>query len=95
MKSNVSFKLAGLIILLLVIFVMDVQAQCPMCKMAAESNLDHGGSAGAGLNKGILFMLSMPYLIVASFAFIWFKNRNRPEDEFVQDVEELLQEQQG
>lgn len=63
-----------------------------MCKIAAESNLDNGGSAGAGLNTGILFMLSMPYLIVACLGFIWFKNRNQPEDEFIQEVEEMLNE---
>ena len=34
-----------------------LSAQCPMCKMAAESNLKDGGSAGKGLNFGILYML--------------------------------------
>ncbi len=93
MKSKPIIRQFGLITLLLLIILVDLSAQCPMCKMAAESNLESGGSAGAGLNKGILFMLSMPYLIVASLAFVWFKNRNREEDEFLQDVEELLQEQ--
>lgn len=83
-----------MIIVMIVMAYFDLGAQCPMCKMAAESNLDHGGSAGAGLNKGILFMLSMPYLIVACLGIIWFRHRNRPEDEFVQDVEEYLNQGQ-
>ncbi len=50
-------------------------AQCPMCKMAAESNLENGGSAGAGLNTGILYMLSMPYILVGVLGYIWYKNK--------------------
>ena len=38
-------------------------AQCPMCRIAAESNLKDGGTAGAGLNAGILYMLAAPYYI--------------------------------
>ncbi len=57
------------------LFVGDLVAQCPMCKMAAESNLENGGTAGKGLNKGILYILSMPYLLVAVLGIIWYRNR--------------------
>lgn len=57
------------------LFVGDLTAQCPMCKMAAESNLENGGTAGKGLNKGILYILSMPYLLVAVLGIIWYRNR--------------------
>ena len=50
-------------------------AQCPMCKIAAESNLENGGSAGKGLNTGILYMLTMPYVIIGILAFVWYRNR--------------------
>lgn len=58
-----------------------VQAQCPMCRMSAESNLKNGGTDGRGLNKGILFMLSMPYLVVGAIGFIWWKNRRKEDEE--------------
>ena len=58
-----------------------VQAQCPMCKMSAESNLRAGGTAGKGLNAGILYMLAMPYLLVGTIGFIWYRNRRREEEE--------------
>jgi len=62
--------------------INDVQAQCPMCKIAAESNLKDGGTAGKGLNAGILYMLSTPYLIIAVLGIIWYRNnRKRDEDE--------------
>ncbi len=52
-----------------------VQAQCPMCRMSAESNLKAGGSAGKGLNAGILFLLMMPYFVVGGIGYVWYKNR--------------------
>ena len=58
---------------------IDLNAQCPMCRIGAESNLKNGGSAGKGLNIGIMFMLSSPYIIVGSIAVIWW--RNRPNDD--------------
>ncbi len=66
--------------LLLIIFCLfaetsELIAQCPMCKMSAESNLENGGDEGAGLNKGILYLFVMPYLLIATFAFLWYKNR--------------------
>lgn len=63
----------------------DLQAQCPMCRMSAESNLKAGGSAGKGLNTGILYMLAMPYLLVGTLGYIWWRNR-RKED---LDIDEL------
>ena len=50
-------------------------AQCPMCRMSAESNLKNGGTQGKGLNVGILFMLSLPYLMVGSIGYVWWKNQ--------------------
>lgn len=54
-----------------------VSAQCPMCRMSAESNLKDGGKAGRGLNTGILYMLAMPYLLVGCIGFWWWKNRRK------------------
>ena len=53
----------------------DISAQCPMCKMSAESNLRDGGTAGKGLNTGILYMFAMPYLLVGTLGFLWYRNR--------------------
>ena len=56
------------------------QAQCPMCRMSAESNLKNGGTAGKGLNTGILYMLATPYLLVGFFGYMWYRNRRKEED---------------
>ena len=53
----------------------DLLAQCPMCRTAAESNLRAGGTNGRGLNAGILYMLSAPYLIVMTLGLLWWRNQ--------------------
>ncbi|NNF20370.1 MAG: hypothetical protein HKN67_00375 [Saprospiraceae bacterium] len=70
-----------LIILFVCLSIIDVHAQCPMCRMSAESNLREAGTEGIGLNRGILYMLSLPYLLVASLGFLWWKNRRKLSDE--------------
>lgn len=76
------FKILSLLALLFTLNVMSVemQAQCPMCKIAAESNMKNGGTAGKGLNRGILYMLATPYLIVGTVAFFWWRNRKKEQD---------------
>lgn len=51
--------------LFLVLLAIDTDAQCAMCKAAAESNLENDPkSIARGLNKGILFLMAAPYIIV-------------------------------
>jgi len=66
--------------------ISSIQGQCPMCKMSAESNLNQGGSAGRGLNNGILFMLATPYLLVGIVGFVWWRNRKKEEDEILEEA---------
>lgn len=62
----------------------DASAQCPMCKLSAESNLKNGGTAGKGLNSGILYMLALPYTLVGTIGFIWWRNSRRKEEDEVE-----------
>jgi len=64
-------------LLLLAVLSVDLLAQCPMCRMAAETNLQNGGTEGRGLNKGILYMLSLPYILIGTLGFIWWRNRKK------------------
>jgi hypothetical protein len=56
-----------------------LDAQCPMCRMSVESNLQDGGSTGRTLNAGILYMLLMPYALVAILGYVWYKNKKKAE----------------
>ncbi|MFK7948653.1 MAG: hypothetical protein AB8G11_13765 [Saprospiraceae bacterium] len=85
MKNKIS-KIIFIFILAFTINIVNVEtvnAQCPMCKMSAESNLKDGGTAGKGLNKGILYLFAAPYLMMGGLAFIWFRTnkKKRQEDE--------------
>jgi hypothetical protein len=69
------------LVILLMVGIPELDAQCPMCRMSAESNLEHGGTMGKGLNKGILYILSLPYLIVLSLGIIWYRNKKKTSTE--------------
>tara|TARA_B100000902_G_C26571252_1_gene556670 strand:- start:72 stop:233 length:162 start_codon:yes stop_codon:yes gene_type:complete len=43
-----------------------------MCKAAVEANLKDGGSAGAGLNEGILYLMAMPYVAMLIFGVLYY-----------------------
>jgi hypothetical protein len=75
------FFIALMILVFILLNTMDIAAQCPMCKISAESNLRDGGSAGRGLNAGILYMFALPYLLVGTLGFIWYKNRKNYDQE--------------
>lgn len=72
--------LCSLVFCLQLTSTVEVQAQCPMCKMSAESNLKNGGTDGQGLNNGILYMLATPYLIVFGIGYFWWRNRKKEEE---------------
>ncbi|NOT36091.1 MAG: hypothetical protein HOP11_01800 [Saprospiraceae bacterium] len=73
--------IGGLLFLILILspHSHSILAQCPMCRMSAESNMAHGGSAGQGLNTGILYLLALPYLIAATMIYLFRKNRKKLE----------------
>lgn len=82
MYSKFKFLLTiSAIIVFFMITSDDLAAQCPMCRLSAEQNLKDGGTAGKGLNKGILYMLSLPYLLVGTLGYIWWRNKRRLSDE--------------
>lgn len=82
MKHHITkwLSILALALALSVATTPEVQAQCPMCRMSAESNLQNGGVDGRGLNNGILYMLATPYLLVGLIGFIWWRNRRKEED---------------
>lgn len=52
----------------------DTFAQCAMCRATVESNVSSGESTiGAGLNNGILYLMGLPYLLLAVVAFAWYR----------------------
>ena len=65
--------------LLLLILATDAEAQCVMCKAVAEDSAEDG-SLGRGLNSGILYLMGIPYAIMAFFAWFVFRMRKEATD---------------
>ena len=78
--------------LLWIIATLQILAQCPMCKAAAEANLKEGGTAGMGLNAGILYLFLAPFTIVTTIAAVWFwtryRNKQKAEEEIALEREQ-------
>ena len=54
-------------------------SQCAMCKAVVEANLESGDTKGAGLNDGILFLMSMPYIAVFLFALFFYLQKRKTQ----------------
>lgn len=62
-----------LLIGLSLLVTMDVQAQCSMCRLMAESSYAGGSDIGKGLNDGITYIMGIPYLLLLIGGYVLFK----------------------
>ncbi len=78
-------KVILLIFLFSSVVVYESNAQCAMCRRIAQTNYEQQDQEakqkemkrGKSLNSGILYLLSIPYLLGGVGAFVWWKNRKR------------------
>ena len=67
--------LIPIVVLIVIIQVDNSFAQCAMCKAAATSNLENEtNNVGKGLNSGILYLMSVPYLLLFGMFYLFFKD---------------------
>jgi len=56
--------------------VVNAAAQCAMCKATAESATEHVDKGiGEGLNAGIIYLMMIPYVLLASVALVFFRKK--------------------
>jgi hypothetical protein len=55
----------------------NVSAQCSMCKATVENNDGKKETLAAGLNTGILYLMSVPYLAMVVVGYLWYRNSRR------------------
>jgi|TARA_B110000116_G_scaffold231208_1_gene214009 hypothetical protein len=77
MSKNSTFNI--LLCLSIVLISQNVNAQCSMCKAVVEANLQSGGSIGAGLNDGILYLMAMPYISMIVVGLVWYNLKKEPK----------------
>ena len=71
MKKKVIFILFVLVFTFAV--SPNVNAQCSMCTINAEQGVKNGNTQTAGLNTGVLYLLSLPYLMAVIVGVVWYK----------------------
>jgi hypothetical protein len=71
-----NFRSIFFMIALFIFFTKEpASAQCAMCKATVESNIENGGkTVGRGLNSGILYLMSVPYLVLGGIGFMVYRN---------------------
>ena len=74
----VGYRIMRTLILTLSVLALvttDTLAQCAMCRSTLENNYSNGNPGiAAGINTGILYLLSMPYLAVLVIGYLWYKS---------------------
>jgi hypothetical protein len=81
MKKIKAIFLTALISLLYQSFAF---SQCAMCRTTIENNVSNGETTiGAGLNMGILYLLSMPYLLAMILGYMWYRHAKNRKKKFL------------
>lgn len=60
----------------------DSYSQCAMCRATVESNVGTGSKepeseVGSGLNTGILYLMAIPYILIGTVGFLWYKSNKK------------------
>src|SRR6476469_6236064 len=69
--------IVGAIVLALVLLIASVAAACPTCKEGLAQNDPHGQSLAAGYAYSVLFMMSMPYIVLCTFGSVAYYSIRR------------------
>ncbi|MGC1203502.1 MAG: hypothetical protein WA839_01285 [Flavobacteriaceae bacterium] len=68
MKTKIIFFLFSLF------FFLKSNAQCAMCRAVLES--EEGQTAAEGINDGIVYLMAIPYILVAGLGYFIYKKYN-------------------
>jgi hypothetical protein len=75
MKSTYK-KYIFLLVILFLVACLNSQAQCAMCKAVAEdATSEANGGAANGLNKGILYIMAVPYILILTAGLMFFRKK--------------------
>lgn len=76
MRKTIYSGLAALFLgVLLSMLPVAAQAQCTMCKTQVEaSRQEKDGYDTTGLNKGILYLMTIPYVLIGTVGYFWYRH---------------------
>jgi uncharacterized paraquat-inducible protein A len=81
-RSRITGRLAACgFALLIVALSADLASACPTCREGLAENDPHGQSMAAGYYYSILFMMSMPFIILTTFGSFCYRSVKRAQAE--------------
>ena len=51
--------------------------QCAMCRASIESSASSGADLVLGINLGIIYLASMPYIAISVIVYFWYQNSKK------------------
>lgn len=75
-----SLFILALLLVGFLFFPENATAQCAMCKAipeSAQNGIDQDIS-GSGINKGILYIIAIPYILILGFGAYYFRKKLKP-----------------
>ena len=71
--------ISSLLMLITFLLPLAAEAQCAMCKGSAQATDESGQVVQQGINNGILYLLSLPFLLagVVAALYIYYLRKSR------------------
>ena len=67
-------KQKAILVIFLVFSFLENNAQCAMCRAVLEN--EQGQNAAEGINDGIVYLMAIPYILIAGIAYFIYKKYN-------------------
>lgn len=63
------------LLLFMLLFLIDTNAQCAMCRAVLEN--EDGQGAAKGINDGIIYLMTIPYILVFGIGYIIYRTYSK------------------
>lgn len=64
-----------ILVVAILIFAIDLDAQCAMCKLNAKNASEADSNVGRGINQGILYLMGIPYALLLVGGLVFFRKK--------------------
>ena len=72
-KSNNRLQVSVLFLFFTCFFLLEAKAQCAMCRASLQNEANQ--TTAEGINNGIVYLMAIPYVLVAVAAYAVYKIR--------------------
>lgn len=72
-KSNNRLQVSVLFLVFICFFLLEAKAQCAMCRASLQNEANQ--TTAEGINNGIVYLMAIPYVLVAAAAYAVYKIR--------------------